>query len=137
MLLGILLIWILTALGLWIIALLVPGVRVRGAGGLWLAALVLGLINAFIRPLLWALTLPLTVLTFGLFALVINGFTLWITAQIVPDFEVDGFGPALLGALIMALLGIVGFILVQWLLFDSLHWLMYSTACTGSWGLAG
>ncbi len=125
MLFGILFIWLVTAVGLWVVTSIVPGVRVHSTGGLLWATLVLGLVNAFIRPVLWILTLPLTVFTFGLFALVINAFTLWLTAAMVKDFEIDGFGSALLAALVMALLGIVGFILLSWMMMGEVHWVMY------------
>ena len=124
MIFGFLVIWVLTAFGLWVASLTVPGVRARSTGGLWLAALVLGLANAFIRPLLWWLTLPLTVFSFGLFALVLNGLMIWVSASLVDDFEVDGFGAALLAALVMALLGIIGFILIEWSMMGTVHWMM-------------
>lgn len=123
MLIGLLLIWLITALGLWFVTLLVPGVRTRSVGDLLLAALVLGAINALIRPLLWVLTLPLTVLSFGLFALLINALMVKLASALVPGFEVDRFGDALLAAVIMALLAIVGFILLQWILFDAVFWM--------------
>ncbi len=122
MLIGLLAIWLITATGLWLVTVLVPGVRARSTGGLLLAALVLGAINAFIRPLLWVLTLPLTVFTFGLFALLINALMVKITAAMVPSFEVDSFADALLAAAIMALLAIAGFIFLQWFLFDAVFW---------------
>ncbi len=117
--------WLVTAIGLWIATLVVPGVRATTLGGLLWAALVLGLVNAFIRPILWLLTLPLTVLTFGLFALVVNAFTLWLSAAMVKNFEIDGFGSALLAALVMALLGVAGFVLMNWLMMGEVHWMMY------------
>lgn len=123
MLLGIILIWLVTAFGLWVATLIVPGVSARTPAGLLLAALVLGLVNAFIRPLLWLLTLPLTVLTFGLFALVVNAFTIWLTAALVADFEVRGFGSALLAALVMALLGLMAFVLLQWWMMGEVQWI--------------
>jgi len=123
MLIGILLIWLITALGLWLVTLIVPGVHVRTTGDLLLAAFVLGAINAIIRPILWFLTMPLTVLTFGLFALLINAFMVKLTAALVPGFEVDSFGNALLAAVIMALLAIAGFIFLQWFLFDAIFWM--------------
>ena len=123
MLIGLLFIWLITALGLWLVTLLVPGVRARSAGSLLMAALVLGVINASIRPLLWVLTLPLTVLTFGLFALLINALMVKITARLVSGFEVKSFGDALLAAVIMALLAIVGFIILQWFMFDGVVWI--------------
>jgi len=123
MLIGLLLIWLMTATGLWLVTLLVSGVRAQSTGDLLLAALVLGVVNAVIRPLLWILTLPLTVFTFGLFALLINALMVKITAVMVPGFEVDSFGDALLAAVIMALLAIAGFVFLQWFLFDTVFWL--------------
>jgi len=125
MIIGIIFIWLVTAIGLWVVTKLVSGVRTRSTRGLLWAAFVLGLVNAFIRPVLWFLTLPLTVFTFGLFALVINAFTLWLTAAMVKDFEIDSFGSAFLGALIMALLGLIGFILFSWLMMGEVHWMIY------------
>lgn len=127
MLMGIIFIWLVTAIGLWVVTKLVSGVRTRSTTGLLWAALVLGLVNAFIRPVLWFLTLPLTVFTFGLFALVVNAFTLWLTAAMVKDFEIDSFGSAILGALIMALLGLIGFILFSWLMMGEVHWTIYTS----------
>jgi putative membrane protein len=68
-----------------------------------LAGLVLGVVNALLKPLLVVLTLPITVLTLGLFLLVINALLLWLAAAIVPGFRVRGFGPALLGALLLSI----------------------------------
>ena len=127
MLTGILFLWLVTALGLWVVTLIVPGIRTRSTGGLLWAALVLGIVNAFIRPLLWFLTLPLTVLTFGLFALVINAFTLWLTAALVRDFEIDDFVSALLGALVMSLLGVIGFVILHWLMMGEVQWFYYQS----------
>ena len=79
-----------------LVASLVRGVQVAGWGAAFLGAIVLGLVNAFVRPIMVLLTLPLTVLTFGLFLLVINAFTLWLMAALVPGVQVKGFGPALL-----------------------------------------
>jgi len=123
MLIGFLFIWLITALGLWLVTVLVPGVRARSTGDLLLAALVLGAINAVIRPLLWVLTLPLTILTFGLFALLINALMVKLAAGLVSGFEVDSFADSLLAAVIMALLAIVGFICLQWLFFGSVFWM--------------
>src|SRR5210317_1770395 len=90
MLTGILVIWALTSVALGIVTLLLPGARAKSMGALLAAALLLGLVNAFIRPVLWLLTMPLTVLTFGLFALVINALMIMLTAALVKGFEVDG-----------------------------------------------
>ena len=125
MLTGILVIWAVTAVGLGVVTLLLPGVKAKSIGSLLVAALILGLVNAFIRPLLWLLTLPLTMLTYGLFALVINALMIMLTSALVKGFKVDGFGSALLAALIMALLGLLGFALLQWWLMGDVQWLYF------------
>jgi len=102
---------------------IIPGIQTRNACSLWMAALVLGLVNAFIRPVIWLFTLPLTVLTFGLFALVVNAFMIWLTSRLESGFEVQGFASAMLAALVMALLGIFAFILFEWLMMDNVHWI--------------
>jgi putative membrane protein len=105
---GFLLRLIVNAAALWVAAQLVPGIVVAGLTPLLLAALVLGLINAVVRPILLVMTLPLTLLTLGLFIFVLNAFCLWLTSRIVPGFEVQTFGSALLGALVVSI--------VSWLL---------------------
>lgn len=131
MLTGFLVIWVATAFGLWLVTRMVPGVRARSARSLWLAALVLGLINAFIRPSFYWLTLPLTVLSFGVFALVINALLLKLVAWLVPDFEVRSFGAALLAALILALLGLMGIVLLSWWLGGGVTWSLDLPAGSG------
>jgi putative membrane protein len=121
---GIIVAWIITAIGLAIVTQVLPGVRASSIGGLFWAAFVLGLVNAFIRPVLWLFTLPLTVLTFGLFALVVNAFTLWLTSKMVSGFEINHFGSALLAALLMALLGVIGFILFSWMMPGEVNWMI-------------
>ncbi|MBV1959113.1 MAG: phage holin family protein [Pseudomonadales bacterium] len=128
MLTGIFFVWIITAVGLAIVTWIVPGVKVSSISGLFWAAFVLGLVNAFIRPLLWLLTLPLTVLTFGLFALFVNAFTLWLTSKMVSNFEINHFGSALLAALLMALLGVIGFILFNWMMLGEVHWTVQTSS---------
>ena len=105
---GFLLRVIVNAAALWVAAQLVPGIVVAGLTPLLLAALVLGLINAVVRPILVILTLPLTLITLGLFIFILNAFCLWLTSRIVPGFEVQTFGAALLGALVVSI--------VSWLL---------------------
>lgn len=83
-------------------AAFVPGLHLAGAMPALLAGLVLGLINALVRPVLVVLTLPLTLLTLGLFLLVLNGICLALTAWLVPGFDIDGFLPATLGALVIS-----------------------------------
>jgi len=100
---GFLLRLVVNAAALWVAAQLVPGIVVTGLVPLLLAALVLGLINAIVRPVLLVLTFPLTLVTLGLFIFVLNAFCLWLTSRIVPGFEVQTFGAALLGALVVSI----------------------------------
>ena len=97
---------LLTAALLLLVANLVRGVEVEGWGSAILGALVLGLVNAFVRPLMVVLTFPLTILSFGLFLLVVNALMLWLVAAMVPGIRVQGFGPALLGSLVLTLLNL-------------------------------
>jgi len=99
--------WFLSALSLLIVAHIVPGFEVRGFGVALLASLVIGLINSTMGLLLKLLTFPLTILTFGLFLFVINALMLSFAALLVPGFVVRGFAPALLGAVVLALVHLV------------------------------
>ena len=94
---------VFTGLGLWLAAAIVPGVEAASAGGLAWAALALGLINAFVRPVVVFLTIPLTVLTLGLFLLVINAGMLGLAGWLVDDLVVSGFWSALFGAIVVSL----------------------------------
>ena len=94
---------IVSAALLLLVANLVRGVRLGGALSALLAALVLGLVNAFIRPVAVLLTLPLTIVTFGLFLLVVNALMLKLTAALVPGFSIRGVMPAVWGALLLTL----------------------------------
>lgn len=100
----------ITAGLLLVVANLVRGVHVSGWGSALLGALVLGLVNALVRPLMVVLTFPLTILTFGLFLFVVNALMLWLMAGLVPGITIRGFGPALLGSLVLTLLNV----LVSW-----------------------
>jgi putative membrane protein len=100
----ILLVWILNAIALWLVALLLPGVTVADELSAFIAAIVLGLVNAVIKPVLVILTLPVTLLTLGLFLLVINGLLFWGVGSILPGFHVDGFWWGVAGALVYSLL---------------------------------
>jgi len=96
---------VITALGLWAAATIVPGVEIVGWQALLVSALLLGIVNAVIRPVILILTLPLTVLTLGLFILVVNGISLAIVAWLVPGFHVAGLLAATLGACVVGLTG--------------------------------
>jgi putative membrane protein len=95
----------ISAFGLWVAAKIVPGMAFDGAGTLVLAALLQGLVNAVVRPVLVLLTLPITILTLGLFLLVVNGITLAIVAWLLPGFELQGLGAAILGAIVSGIAG--------------------------------
>jgi putative membrane protein len=97
--------WLATALGIGAAGSLLPGVRVDGAKPAILAALLLGLINVSLRPILVILTLPLTLLTLGGFALVINGAMLALAVGFVEGVHLAGFGSAVLGAIVVSLVG--------------------------------
>lgn len=97
--------WFLSALVIIIAAFLVPGVEVTLIGAL-LVAVVLGVFSIFIKPLLVALTLPINVLTLGLFSLVINGFLIYVAALIVPGFSVANFWWAILYGLVLAIINV-------------------------------
>ena len=98
------LIWICNALALLAVAYLLPGVHVDGLSSALIAALVLGLVNTLLRPLLILLTLPVTVLTLGLFILVINGLLFWFAGSVLKGFEVGGFWAGVIGALLYSIL---------------------------------
>jgi putative membrane protein len=95
--------WGITALALAASAQVVPGVRFTSGLALVLAALVLGFVNAVIRPVLVVLTLPITILTLGIFYLVVNGIAFGVAAALVPGFTVASFGSAVLGALVVGI----------------------------------
>lgn len=95
--------WIVVAVALAVTAYLVPGVVVTSFTALVVAALVLGLVNALVRPILTILTLPLTILTLGLFYLVVNGLAFALAAALVPGFSLAGFGSAIIGALLVSI----------------------------------
>jgi len=94
---------VITGLGLWAAETIVPGVRIDGWGNLVVAALLLGIVNAVIRPIILILTLPLTVLTLGLFILVVNGISLALVAWLMPGFSLSGLGAAILGSIVVGL----------------------------------
>ena len=103
--LGLLIRWALSALALVLTTKIVPGIEVKDFGTLFIAALMLGLVNAVVRPILLLFTLPLTIVTLGLFLLVINALTFGLAAWLVPGFSVHGFWPALFGSIVMSILG--------------------------------
>ena len=105
---GIILRWLVLTLAILFAAYLFPGIHVSSFGSAFISAMVLGILNAFFRPILIILTLPINILTLGMFTFVINAFLLMMTSGVIGGLIVDGFGSALLGSLIISL--------VSWLL---------------------
>jgi putative membrane protein len=95
--------WLATAIALAVAAWILPGVHLTSERALAIAAIVLGLVNALVRPVLFILTLPITVLTLGLFYFVVNGLAFALAARLVPGFSVDSFTQAMLGAVLVGL----------------------------------
>ncbi len=93
--------WIINAAALILVAYFVPGVEIQSFYAALIAALILGLINAIIRPIIILLTLPINIITLGLFTLIINAFMLWFASTIVKGFEVQNFVAALLAAILL------------------------------------
>jgi putative membrane protein len=97
------LIWILNAVALLVVAYILPGITVASFGSALIAALVLGLLNALVKPVLILLTLPITVVTLGLFLLVLNALVFWFAGSILKGFQVNGFWWALIGAIVYSI----------------------------------
>jgi putative membrane protein len=96
--------WAITALSLWVASLVFRGIRFENASSLVIAALLLGLANAIVKPLLFVLTLPLTLVTFGFFLLVINALMVLLVARLVPGFRVASFWTAFFAAIFISVL---------------------------------
>lgn len=99
--------WALNSFALFIVMKLLPGIQIDRFQDLLLATLVIGLLNAFLRPIIILLTLPVTLLTLGLFTLVINGLMFYLAAHLVSGFHVTGFGAAFVAALLFSLFSFV------------------------------
>ena len=95
----------ITAFGLWIADLLLAGVHFDGWAALWIAALLLGLVNAIVRPVLIILTLPFTLVTLGLFIFVVNGAMVLLVSRLMPSFHVEGLWTAILASVVVGLTG--------------------------------
>jgi len=108
----ILLRWVVSALAFFALSYVIPGITVKGFGTALVLALLWGLVNITIKPILILLTLPFNLLTFGIFTFIINGFLLWILGGVVKGFEVHGFWVAVLGALFLSVISSLS----QWVL---------------------
>lgn len=98
-----LLVWILNAVALLVVAYLLPGIQVASFGSALGAAVILGLLNMLVKPVLQILTLPLTIVTLGLFLLVINALVFWLAGSILKGFHVTGFWWAFIGAIVYSI----------------------------------
>jgi len=108
----ILLKWLINALALWAATYFIKGIEITGPGSILLAAALLGILNSIIRPIILILTLPLNIITLGLFTLVINGAMLILVSYFIKGFIIHGFWPAVLGALVISLVSWV----INWLI---------------------
>jgi putative membrane protein len=93
------------AFGLWLAAQIVPGMTISGAGTLVAAAFLLGAVNALVRPIVILLTLPITIVTLGVFLLVVNAMMLGLVAALLPNFQLGGLLSAVLGSIVVSLTG--------------------------------
>ncbi len=100
--------WLISALAIFVSALIIPGIQVGVISAL-VTAIVLGLLNIFIKPVLILLTLPVNILTLGLFTFVINALLIMLAGAIVPGFKVAGFGSALLFSIVLAIISMIFF----------------------------
>ena len=105
--------WVLNALALFLVSKIIPGIEVSGFGSALVAVLVIGLVNALIKPILLLLTLPIYILTLGLFTFVLNGLMLLLAGSIAPGFRVEGFWTALFGSILLSIVSTILHSLVQ------------------------
>jgi putative membrane protein len=99
---GLVIRWLVSAIALYLTSLIVRGIEIQSVAALLFAAITIGVLNAFVRPVILLLTLPLNILTLGLFTLVVNAGMLWMAAKVVNGFSVHGFWSALGGWLLMS-----------------------------------
>ena len=122
--------WLITAFALWVASHVFKKMSFDGAGALIVSALLLGLANAVVRPLLVFLTLPLTVVTFGLFLLVINALMLMLVAKLVSGFHLNGFWTAFWASIFMAL---ISFVLGAFILGGTPEFTIQTSPGPGGW----
>lgn len=102
---GLILRILISAVAVWVAAYFIPGVAVQGGAGTYLiVAIVLGFLNAFVKPILTVLTIPITIITLGLFLLVLNVLMVYLTAYLIPNFQVTGFIAALLFSIVVSII---------------------------------
>jgi putative membrane protein len=99
--------WVLNALALFIVSRIVPGIRLEDFTSALVAVIVIALINALLKPILLILTLPITILSLGLFTFVLNALLLLLAGSITPGLKVDGFGAALIGSVLLSVISTI------------------------------
>ena len=104
---------VIAAVALWLASVIVPGIDYDGWVNLLLAGLLLGLVNAFVRPVVTILTLPVTIITLGLFLLVVNAAMIGLVGWLLPGFQVEGLWPAILAAIVTGVVSWVGQALIR------------------------
>jgi len=132
MLISIVVVWLALVLGLWTSSRVIPGVELRSGLALWGGAVVLGLVDAVLGPLVLVATFPFTVITLGLWVFVMNGALVLLASRLVSGFEVDGLFPAVNTGLILAFFGLAGYLLAQWLVFGAPSWELISHTTRGA-----
>jgi len=110
---GLLIRWVINALGLLLIANVIGGISLQGFDAALVAILVLGIANAIVRPILRILTLPLTIITLGLFTFVLNGFILYMVASVVNGFQIDSILAAIIATILLSLISSVANTLIK------------------------
>jgi len=99
--------WLASAVAFLVLPYIVAGISVKGFGTALILAVLWGIVNVTIKPILLVLTLPINLLTFGIFTFIINGFLLWLLGGMIKGFEVHGFWAAVLGALVLSAIGMI------------------------------
>lgn len=106
--------WLFSAIGLYLTAIIVPNFRIKSFGYSMLTVIIVGLLNMFIRPILIFLSFPINILTLGLFTFVVNAAILKLAAKMLSGFEIKGWLPAILGAIVLAIIqGVIYFIFLR------------------------
>jgi len=104
---GIVIKWFINALALFIVARIVPGIEIKDFGTAMVAIIIIGLINVLVKPVLLLLTLPINILTLGLFTFILNALMLMLAASFTPDFRVAGLGAALVGSILLTIISTI------------------------------
>lgn len=99
--------WVLSALSLYIVARILPGVTLSDFGSALMASIIIGLVNTLVKPLFVLLTLPISIITLGLFLLFINAFMLMLAGSLTPGFKIDGFSTAFVGSILLSIVSAI------------------------------